>query len=178
MVNLSSLSHIDPIFSGFHPTYPNCSMKLRETAPKRGIKYPCLHFMFWFRFSVHGHILTPLSVQLYSLSMFEYVCCLSRDYDEILDFIPILQIDQIARINSCPTFTSSPYINVPHTLPDKVDADPAPATSYPRINTWSGGLNEMEEARVVVVPCCATLRHRLAVHCCPSRNCSMIQCWS
>jgi len=135
-------------------------MKLRETAPKRGIKYPCLHFVFWFRFSVHGHILTPLSVQLYSLSMFEYVCCLSRDYDEILDFIPILQI---ARINSCPTFTSSPYINVPHALPDKVDADPAPATSYPRINTWSGGLNEMEEARVVVVPCCATLRHRLAV---------------
>ena len=23
--------------------------------------------------------------------------------------------------------------------------DTAPATSYPRINTWSGGLNEMEE---------------------------------
>eukprot|EP00435_Cladocopium_sp_Y103_P018073 s735_g4.t1 len=35
-----------------------------------------------------------------------------------------------------------PEVASPHVV---VDADPAPATSYPRINTWSGGLNEMEE---------------------------------
>lgn len=35
-----------------------------------------------------------------------------------------------------------PEVASPHVA---VDADPAPATSYPRINTWSGGLNEMEE---------------------------------
>lgn len=34
--------------------------------------------------------------------------------------------------------------------PPKAEAETAPLSSYPRINTWSGGLNEMEEAGLAI----------------------------
>ena len=79
-------------------------MKLQETEPKKGRQASMLTFCVLVSFLRAG---ARFDLARCAITQSEYVCCLSKDYENPR-FNPLLL--QLARINSYATFTSTSHI--------------------------------------------------------------------